>query len=70
LVTAKTMPASSISMAPTISILRLPIRSTVVVIHSEMAVSPSSVNVSNSPTRSSFKPMDFRYNTSTTDRNP
>ena len=45
---ANTTPAKSIRPAPTISMRRRPTRSAWVVIHSEMAVSPSRVRVSSS----------------------
>ena len=59
-VAAKRTPATIIMAAPRSSILRRPIRSAWVVIHSDRAVSPSSVSERRSPMRPSESPASER----------
>jgi len=69
-VETKTIPASTIRIAPAINVRRRPSRSAVVVRQREMAVSPARVRVSNSPTSHSFRPTSTKYGTNTTESRP
>ena len=60
LVSAKAIPATTISAAPATSVRRRPKRSAFVVSHSEMIVSPMSVSVSTTPIASGSRPAAAR----------
>jgi len=69
-VAMKTSPAPRTSRDPRASIRRRPYRSACVLIHNEMAVSPTSVSVSNSPICVSSRPSADKYRARTTARKP
>jgi hypothetical protein len=64
------MPATTISIEPATRTCRRPIRSALVVSHSEMKVSPTRVRVRIAPIATASSPSDARYRTSTTASEP
>ncbi len=69
-VTANTAPAPSINSAPMMSMRLRPMRSALVVSHSEITASPASVNENSTPICVALSPSRDRYSASDTDKKP